>query len=164
MDVPGDDAHIEQERQTFDLFAETVAITRESLLARAEASRFEFFTFDRLHGIAAEEMTDGRVKWENDLDDCGGVYIFTRLIDPAVMKVGQASNLRTRIANAHLRYWNQSSTADLCGYYHSRGLPWPQSLIDDEMTLCVIPMPNSSKLERESLEKWLQAKLHPKMK
>ena len=51
----------------------------------------------KLSGIAKQEMKRGRVRWENDIDDSPGIYVFVGLVDRCILKVGQTGNLRENI-------------------------------------------------------------------
>ncbi|QEL18759.1 hypothetical protein [Limnoglobus roseus] len=163
MDLLGDEDRAEQERLTFEVFDQWVELTKERLLDRAEATRFVFMTCEDLHDIASEPMTTDRAGLETNIDATPAVYVFTRLVGKSVVKVGQSDNARRRIVNGHLRYWNQWTASEVGGSYRARDLPWPQSLLDDQITLCIIPMPGKSADERLSLELWLKAKLHPEL-
>ena len=149
----------EQERLTFKVFDQWFEMTKELILARAESKHWLFFTCDDLHRIASEEMVKSRVRWEDDLNETEAVYIFTDLVHRSVLKIGECDNMRRRLVRDHLRYGNVKSVSTVCDHYRSRGSEWPQPLLDDQITLIVIPLPNSSKPERLALEGWLQAKL-----
>src|ERR1700735_2593167 len=66
-----------------------VRLNREQRLAR-------FLTDDQVFQIAAEEMERDRAKYEMNIDEAPGIYVFVSLFDKQILKVGQAKNLRER--------------------------------------------------------------------
>ena len=115
-----------------------------------------FLTDEQLSDIASEDMGRGRTKSENDIDETPGIYIFVSLVGKEVLKVGQAANMRERIAKGHLRYGNEQSLSDLIVYCRSRWEAWPEPLLEQEITALLFPMRASSEKERCFIESGLQ--------
>ncbi|WLD13102.1 hypothetical protein [Planctellipticum variicoloris] len=124
----------------------------------------KFLSDERLYEIAAEEMVSGRVSWETNIDRSPGVYVFVSLVSQEILKIGETACFRDRIANAHLRYGSQQPQSNLIGYLTSTGGSWPDCLLEQEVTLIMLPMPASEQKERWVIELGLQRLLCPVMK
>jgi hypothetical protein len=133
------------------------------LRVNREQGLAKFLTDDQVFQIAAEEMEPVRARFETDIDEAPGIYVFVSLFEKQILKVGQAINLRERIAKGHLRYGNQQSDSNLIDYCKSRWDTWPQWLREQEVTLLMFPLYKSIPEERCFLEFGLQKLLRPLM-
>lgn len=134
------------------------------LLRRARAGRsYRFFSDENLHSMAVAPRPRGRGVRDSDVPEEAGLYVFTRLEEPDVLKVGESSDLRTRIEDAHLRYGRQVMS-DVIAYYKHDSIDWPDAIRIDRITLLVFPLRNSSPEERQLVEAGLHKLLIPAMK
>ena len=125
--------------------------------------RFAFLTDEQLHDIAIEEMKKGRVRWETNIDETAGIYVFISLVESECYKVGETQNFRERIAKGHLRYGNQDPNSNLIDYCKSRGDNWPDCLRERELVALMLPLKSDSE-DRQFIEFGLQKLLLPLMK
>jgi hypothetical protein len=147
-----------------DLLTPPTHTVLATVFVQSQRSKAVFVTADQLLSIATEEMILGRARMEIELNEVEAIYVFLALVGQEILKVGQAENLRTRIANGHLRYGNRRSQCNLIDYCGSRGWPWPKCIEDREITLLAFPWRRSSKIERCFVETGLQELLRPEMK
>jgi hypothetical protein len=125
---------------------------------RKAQNDYSFLKTDQLFG-----MTPAGYGSELDIDELPGIYIFLRLVNRDVLKVGQTGNLRTRIARGHMRYGNQPSESNVIVYCKGRW-NWPHCVNDQEFTTLLFPMPTSCEEERCFIELGLSKLLLPVMK
>jgi hypothetical protein len=150
----------EEERLTFEVFGSGVDLRGHCFTSLFGIDQYRFFTCDELRTIAGEKIVRGnRPKYEEDIDEAAGVYVFASLAEDLVLKVGKAINLRQRIGVEHLRDRNQFLPATIREHYSRRAGNWPDHLFDDHVTLCVFRMPNAPEKLLLSAELYLQAKL-----
>lgn len=120
--------------------------------------KYQFVNPDQLFSLV--DYTDGL---EGDIDEVAGIYIFVRLVNQDVMKVGQAKNLRERITRGHLWYGNQNPESNLIDYCKARGC-WPNYINYQEIAALLFSMHNTSEEERCFIEFGLHKLLLPEMK
>lgn len=134
------------------------------LLRRARASRsYQFFSAEYVHSIATAPRPSGTGARVPDLQREAGLYVFTRLAEQNVLKVGESSDLRARIEDTHLRY-GQKAKSDVIAFYKCDPIGWPEVLRVERLTLLVLPLRDSSVEERQLVEVGLHKLLRPEMK
>jgi hypothetical protein len=146
-----------------DLFASRLPeeMAKHFLVCVRNEKRWDFVTSDQLNEIVSEPMMPGRVRLETNLDEVAAVYVFVSVVQREVLKVGEAEDLRVRIANGHLRYG--SAESELRGHCLRYTEHWPECIRVEEITMLAFPMRGCCKSHRCFIEAGLQALLHPRM-
>lgn len=133
-----------------------------TLRDKRSAGHYEFLTSDQLHAMAVDDLKSG-LNADTDVTKQPGVYIFISLISQKTIKVGETANLRRRIGREHMRYGKGHTDSNLRGYFGAREDDWPMPLLDQEIVVLVLPLPNASEQERRAVEEGLRSMLLPEI-
>jgi hypothetical protein len=133
-------------------------------LQRRKADKtWQHLSTDQLIAISSKVETA-----EIDIQQSPGVYIFCSLVRRTVLKVGQTSNMRRRIALEHLRKGSMNTNSLLIDHAQrnwsvAQDAVWHESLNANEVTALTFPMYGSGEVDRLLIELSLKAMLHPEM-